>query len=138
MKPGLPKKYAKMGFKKGWREFKKTPAYKASKGKPSKSKASKSKPKNKTGGRKRVGGFNTQKIFKLIRIGALLVPAASIASQPVSGTEKIEQGVRAYFGWSIRHGNFSWGRLAAGWMPYLASIGVTYGIPKIAGLIRGL
>jgi len=25
---GLPKKYAKMGFKKGWREYKKTPAYK--------------------------------------------------------------------------------------------------------------
>ena len=29
---GLPKKYAKMGFKKGWREFKKTPAYKKRKG----------------------------------------------------------------------------------------------------------
>ncbi len=26
---GLPKKYAKMGFKKGWREYKKTSAYKA-------------------------------------------------------------------------------------------------------------
>lgn len=26
--PGLPKKYAKMGFKKGWREYKKTAAYK--------------------------------------------------------------------------------------------------------------
>lgn len=25
---GLPKKYAKMGFKKGWKEYKKTPAYK--------------------------------------------------------------------------------------------------------------
>ncbi len=25
---GLPKKYAKMGFKKGWREYKKTPGYK--------------------------------------------------------------------------------------------------------------
>ena len=25
---GLPKKFAKMGFKKGWREYKKTPAYK--------------------------------------------------------------------------------------------------------------
>ena len=25
---GLPRKYAKMGFKKGWREYKKTPAYK--------------------------------------------------------------------------------------------------------------
>lgn len=28
---GLPKKYAKMGFKKGWREYKKTPAYKRKK-----------------------------------------------------------------------------------------------------------
>jgi len=25
---GLPKKYAKMGFKKGWKAYKKTPAYK--------------------------------------------------------------------------------------------------------------
>ena len=25
---GLPKKYAKMGFKKGWAAYKKTPAYK--------------------------------------------------------------------------------------------------------------
>ncbi len=25
---GLPKKYAKMGFKKGWREYKKTATYK--------------------------------------------------------------------------------------------------------------
>ena len=30
-KGGLPKKYAKMGFKKGWREYKKTPAYKRKK-----------------------------------------------------------------------------------------------------------
>jgi len=28
---GLPKKYAKMGFKKGWREYKRTPAYKRKK-----------------------------------------------------------------------------------------------------------
>lgn len=28
---GLPKKYAKLGFKKGWREYKKTPAYKKKK-----------------------------------------------------------------------------------------------------------
>jgi len=29
---GLPKKYAKMGFKKGWREYKKTNAYKSKHG----------------------------------------------------------------------------------------------------------
>ena len=28
---GLPKKYAKMGFKKGWKAYKKTPAYKKKK-----------------------------------------------------------------------------------------------------------
>lgn len=39
---GLPKKYAKMGFKKGWREYKKTPAYKR-----------KQAAKKKKGGRKR-------------------------------------------------------------------------------------
>ena len=39
---GLPKKYAKMGFKKGWREYKKTPAFKR-----------KQAAKKKKGGRKR-------------------------------------------------------------------------------------
>lgn len=39
---GLPKKYAKMGFKKGWREYKKTPAWKK-----------KQAAKKKKGGRKR-------------------------------------------------------------------------------------
>lgn len=39
---GLPKKYAKMGFKKGWREYKKTPGYKR-----------KQASKKKKGGRKR-------------------------------------------------------------------------------------
>lgn len=50
VKPGLPKKYAKMGFKKGWREYKKTDAYKRRFGKTPKAKSkSKSKAKSKGG-----------------------------------------------------------------------------------------
>ncbi len=82
-------------------------------------------------------GFNMSKIYKYIRIGAVALPAAGIAISSVSNAEKLEQGVRAYFGWSMRHQQFRWNWLAQGWTPALAAIGVTYGLPKIAGMIRG-
>ena len=85
----------------------------------------------------RKGGFNTQKLFKLIRLGALVLPAAGIAMSGVSTQEKLNYLRSAYFG--VRgDGTFHLEDLARGWLPYLASIGVTYGIPKVAGLIRGL
>jgi len=45
---GLPKKYAKMGFKKGWEEYKKTAAYKKSKKKSKSARKSKKKSKKKS------------------------------------------------------------------------------------------
>lgn len=92
------------------------------------------------GGRKSVsrkGGFNTQKLFKFVRMGALLMPAAQIATSSLSNEEKWKQARSAYFG--VRSdGTVHLEDLKRGWLPYLMSIGVTYGIPKIAGIIRSL
>ena len=70
-------------------------------------------------------GFNTQKIMKYIRLAGLGLPAASIAMQTASNEEKMEQGVRAYFGWSMRNKDFSLERLSQGWMPFVAATAVT-------------
>lgn len=83
-------------------------------------------------------GFNSQKIMKYIRLAALGLPAAGVAMDSgLSGQEKLRVGLQKYTGVDMRTGQFHLSSLAEGWLPYLASIGVTYGIPKIAGLIRG-
>lgn len=89
--------------------------------------------KNKT---KRRSGINTQKIFKFVRLGALALPAVAIALQPTTMQEKIKQGSLAYFGFNPDDGSFKLERLARGWMPFAAATGVTYGIPKLAGMLR--
>jgi len=93
----------------------------------------------KTGGRKVAkGGFNSQKIMKLIRTVALVAPVASAVMSPVDNAEKVDMVIRSYTGYSPKYRNFAAERLAQGWMPYIAAVGVTYGIPKLAGMIRGI
>ena len=84
------------------------------------------------------GGFNTQKIYKLIRMAAIALPAAAIVMGPGTGEQKLKTGVLQYFGYDMNSGTFRWEDLAKGWTPAVAAIAVTYGIPKLAGLIRGL
>lgn len=83
------------------------------------------------------GGFNTQKLFKFVRLGALVIPGATIAMSTATPSDKMKRITAAYTG--VRSdGSFHFEDLKRGWLPYLASIGVTYGIPKLAGIIRGL
>jgi len=89
------------------------------------------------GGRKVAKGFNTQKMFKLIRLAALAMPAAGVAMGPGSAQEKILSALQLYTG--ARPGApFRADKLAEGWMPFLAATAVTYGIPKLTGILRGL
>ena len=76
-----------------------------------KSKASKSNKSSKSkGGNTTVtkNGFNTQKIFKYFRYGALVAPAAAIAMRSDSNENKIRSGIKAYFGYDMRTGAFPW------------------------------
>jgi len=52
--------------------------------------------------------------------------------------DKIADAVEMYTGYNI--GNNTWlpEKLAAGWMPYIATSLITRGIQKLSGIIRGL
>ena len=86
------------------------------------------------------GLLNPQTIMKLVRIGALAAPAASIAMNPaISGQGKILNIMRMYTGIDWQAGyQFNWRHLLTGWLPYIAANVVTHGIPKLVGMIRRL
>ena len=83
-------------------------------------------------------GFNTQKIFKYVRLAALAMPAAGTLMQPTSTQEKLKGISLDYFGINPDDGSFKLERLAKGWMPFLAANVVTHGIPKVTGILRSL
>ena len=80
-------------------------------------------------------GFNTQKIFKYMRIGALALPAAEIVFSPGTIQQKAVRFKRDYFGVGA-DGVFNWGNLSRGWMPFIASSLITIGVPKVLSMIR--
>ncbi len=98
------------------------------------SRSSKPKGGNRTVAKK--NGFNTQKIFKYVRIGALALPAVAIALQPTSTAKKIEDATRAYFGYNTFTKKMELGGLIQGWGPFVGAMLTTYGIPKLAGILR--
>jgi len=112
-----------------------------SKAKPKAKAKSKSKvARAKTGRKKTVakrGGFNQQRVFKIVRLAALALPAVGIAMSGASTANKISQAKREYFG-IAPDGRLDLASLAKGWGPFALSIALTYGIPKMAGLLRGL
>lgn len=86
----------------------------------------------------RRGGFNQAKLFKLVRLGALGLPAAVTVMSTQSNEQKMKQLSLDYFGVNPDDGSFKLSRLSKGWMPFVAANLVTYGIPKLNGLLRGL
>lgn len=143
-KKGLPKSIIKKyGIsKKAWRVFrgrKKRPRSRVSN--------PKTKRRTKRLGRKkkRKGGKNLQAtIFKFLRLGALAAPGAIYATQPLALDQKLNEIFRVYTGVNIKHSiqsnevQFDLKRLLMGWGPFLGATLATYGIPKIAGIIRRL
>ncbi|GAG98962.1 unnamed protein product, partial [marine sediment metagenome] len=94
-----------------------------------------------TGGSGKVGrkGFSLSKIFKFVRLGALAMPAAQILMEPGADMAKKGRNLqRAYFGVEPTTGKFDFNMLARGWMPFIGATLITYGIPKITGLLRSL
>ena len=90
--------------------------------------------------KKRKGGKSlSQQVFKWIRVGALVAPAVGEAlawrGQPQDIPAEI---IKDYTGYKYTTGEFQLDWLARGWTPYLMACLTTYGIPKLAGLIRRL
>lgn len=84
-------------------------------------------------------GINTQKIMKYVRLAALAAPYAAVAMDGTKSPRvKVLEGLGMATGIDPNTGQFNAAYLAKGWLPFLASTAVTYGIPKLAGMIRGL
>jgi len=92
----------------------------------------------KKGGTRRVGkgGFSTTKIFKLLRMGALAMPAATIAMSTNTPEMKLRMGMTQYTGFDPNTGKFDFGNLLMGWGPFLGATLATVGIPKLTKIIR--
>lgn len=128
---GLPKKYAKMGFKKGWK------AYKASKrGKTSSSKKKSGNPNSK-GGRSLVRGFSYRTFIPILKTVAFGAPAYYTWTRTGGGPEqKVNAVIEIYTGFNMSTGSFDFSKLSTGWMPLLTTSLVTAGISKLMGMIR--
>ena len=85
-----------------------------------------------------MAGFNTQKIMKYVRLAALVAPAAFHAVRAGTPEYKARNIIMRYTGFDMNDGRFHGQYLAEGWGPYVAAVATTYGIPKLAGMIRGL
>jgi len=90
--------------------------------------------------RKRRGGGKSiaNTAMKWIRIGALAAPAVSRVFEPIEPKEKIERIIQDYTGYNINDRVFSFEYLGRGWLPYIGAVLTTYGIPKLASIIRRL
>lgn len=89
--------------------------------------------------KKRKGGKSlTQQAFKWIRIGALIAPEAAEIMQYGLTRGSIRTIISNKTGFNIDTKTFDASQLIKGWGPYLASMLITYGIPKLSGIIRRL
>lgn len=84
------------------------------------------------------GGFNTQKLFKAVRMVALIAPLAKVALGPGTADQKVNTGVAIMSGYDMNTGTFAMERLAKGWGPYVVTSIMTVIVPKITGFIRGI
>jgi len=88
-------------------------------------------------GKRRGGGKSiSQQAMKWIRVAALVAPGAHAAMSEGTNEQKITRAIRYYTGYELTTGEWKPGELSKGWGPYLAAIVMTYGIPKLAGIIR--
>jgi len=87
---------------------------------------------------RRSSGFNTQKVMKYVRLAALLAPVAFEVMKADTMQNKALHVIENTTGFNMNTGTFNGAALIRGWGPLLAATLVTYGVPKIAGMIRGM
>ena len=105
-------------------------------------KGGKGKGKTRGGGGRTTGRarsfLSTQTVFKYLRIAALLGPAGARLMERSTGEQKIRRILLDYTGFNMVDGSWNWSRLARGWLPYVATCLITYGVSKLNGIIRRL
>lgn len=130
---------------KGWKKKRSTPKHRDVRVRvvksPTRKGARPSHLKKSTGGNRRMakaGFLNFRTIKRLVQLGALAAPAASIAMGGGPPEEKLRRGLRIYTGFNMADMSFSWSMLSKGWMPYVATVLITEGIQKATSMIRKL
>jgi hypothetical protein len=144
---GLPKKWIRWAWKRA-KKVGKSQAFKEAWRKSGRLKKSRSRRVTKTSSRrvrrtarrkKRRGGPSIiRTAMKLIRLAALAGPGIHDAMRGVDGKQKLTFIIESYTGYNLDKGEFRFEWLARGWTPYLGAVAATYGIPKIAGILRKL
>ena len=138
LKGKLTRAQSKRVFKKAIKSLGRKTTSRSSKSKKSSPKTKSKKSSSRKGGN-RMGKRNiTTTVYKWIRIGALAAPAVSRVFEPIEPKEKIERIIQDYTGYNINDREFRFDYLARGWMPYIGAVLTTYGIPKLASIIRRL
>lgn len=84
------------------------------------------------------GGFNTQKLFKVVRMASLVAPGVAQALKPNSNEIKVANILLRYTGFDITDGKFKANYLVEGYGPFVATTAITALIPKVTSLIRGV
>lgn len=125
-------------FKAAAKRCSKNPSRKSPASSKPKSRASAAGRSNPTGGTRRVTTFNTQKMYGLIRKGAVVLPAAMIIMGPGTTEAKANHLSRAYMGYDFVTKTFKWEYLLQGYMPAIGAAVMTTVVPKIGSFIRGL
>lgn len=76
---------------------------------------------------------------KLVPTGALVAPALAQAFRTdVNAQGKLEGIVEAYTGYNIRVKNFELGRMAEGWLPFIAATAAIQGITLGKKILRSI
>jgi len=91
--------------------------------------------------KRRSYGFGVRSLMKFARLGALAAPAIGVAlKKDLSGENKVALALRYYTGYDINDPNrgVQLAELKKGWLPYILTSIITYGISKINGIIRRL
>ena len=107
--------------------------------KPKRRKKSKSKRRVRRTARKksRKGGKSLQRtVFKWLRVGALLAPAINDIMRGTHPAQKAVFVIESYSGYNIDKHQFNIKWLMRGWTPFIMTSLLTYGIPKLMGIIR--
>ena len=96
-------------------------------------------PRTKRRSNRRMGNtFNTQKLFKWVRVGSLLGPAVISALEPGTLEVKAKRIFHKYTGLNPVTGAFSWEYGLETYKPFIFTTAITAVVPKIGAFIKGL
>ncbi len=88
---------------------------------------------------RRRNGFSTAKIFGLLRNFALVGPGLGVALESDANTrDKSQRILEKYSGYNVATHNFNSDVLMDTYKPFFYVSLVTYGIPKIMKLVKGV